>query len=152
MTEVREYATETRERAVRLVFEYEGEHALQWAVISSITGKIGCTPETLRSWVRRAERDSGKRPGLTTDEQRLKGTWSERSEWRNSATQEIYMINLAVEELITNAVSYGLEGVVQPRIEIAENAGTAYDPLRLESVGANLGASHYGFRISIPKG
>jgi len=70
---VRKYSQETRERAVRLVFEQEGEHGSQWAAISSIAGKIGCTPETLRSWVRRAERDSGKRPGLTTDERaRLK--------------------------------------------------------------------------------
>jgi len=73
MTKVRKYSQETRERAVRLVFEQEGEHGSQWAAISSIAGKIGCTPETLRSWVRRAERDSGKRPGLTTDERaRLK--------------------------------------------------------------------------------
>ena len=70
---MRKYSQETRERAVRLVFEQEGEHGSQWAAISSIAGKIGCTPETLRSWVRRAERDSGKRPGLTTDERaRLK--------------------------------------------------------------------------------
>ena len=55
------------------VFDHESEHASQWAAIVSIAGKIGCTPETLRSWVRRAERDSGKRPGLRTDErQRLK--------------------------------------------------------------------------------
>jgi transposase len=73
MTKVRKYSQETRERAVRLVFEQEGEHGSQWAAISSIAGKIGCTPETLRSWVRRAERDGGKRPGLTTDERaRLK--------------------------------------------------------------------------------
>ena len=59
--------------SVRLVFDHESEHASQWAAIVSIAGKIGCTPETLRSWVRRAERDSGKRPGLRTDErQRLK--------------------------------------------------------------------------------
>jgi len=73
MTKVKKYSLETRERAVRLVFEQEGEHGSQWAAITSIAGKIGCTPETLRGWVRRAERDSGKRPGLTTDErQRLK--------------------------------------------------------------------------------
>ena len=70
---MKKYSLETRERAVRLVFEQEGEHGSQWAAITSIAGKIGCTPETLRGWVRRAERDSGKRPGLTTDErQRLK--------------------------------------------------------------------------------
>ena len=73
MTKAKKYSVETRERAVRLVFDHESEHASQWAAIVSIAGKIGCTPETLRSWVRRAERDSGKRPGLRTDErQRLK--------------------------------------------------------------------------------
>jgi transposase len=73
MTRVKKYSLETRERAVRLVFEQEGEHGSQWAAISSIAGKIGCTPETLRGWVRQAERDTGKRPGLTTDERaRLK--------------------------------------------------------------------------------
>ena len=62
------YSPEVRERAVRLVFEHQEEYASQWAAISSIAEKIGCTPETLRSWVRRAERDTGRRPGLTTDE------------------------------------------------------------------------------------
>ncbi len=67
------YSPEVRERAVRLVFTQEGEHASQWAAISSISEKIGCTAETLRKWVRRAERDSGRRPGLRTDErERLK--------------------------------------------------------------------------------
>jgi transposase-like protein len=50
------YAPEVRERAVRMVFEHEGEHASQWAAISSIAAKIGCTAETLRGWVRQAER------------------------------------------------------------------------------------------------
>ena len=73
MTRVKKYSLETRERAVRLVFEQEGGHASQWAAIVSIAEKIGCTSETLRSWVRRAERDTGRRPGLSTDERaRLK--------------------------------------------------------------------------------
>ena len=67
------YSPEVRERAVRLVFEHESEYESQWAALSSIASKIGCTPETLRKWVRRAERDEGKRPGLTSDErERLK--------------------------------------------------------------------------------
>jgi transposase len=62
------YSKEVRERAVRLVLEQQPAHESQWAAISSIAGKMGCTAETLRRWVRRAERDSGQRPGLTTSE------------------------------------------------------------------------------------
>ena len=67
------YPTEVRERAVRLVFDEQEAHESQWAAISSIAGKMGCTPETLRKWVRQAERDGGKRAGLTSSERdRLK--------------------------------------------------------------------------------
>ena len=59
---------EVRDRAVRMVLEHENEHASQWAAITSIAEKIGCAAETLRSWVRQAERDQGQRPGLTTEE------------------------------------------------------------------------------------
>lgn len=67
------YPTEVRERAVRLVYDQQGQHGSQWAAISSVAGKVGCTPETLRKWVRQMERDTGKRDGLTTTERdRLK--------------------------------------------------------------------------------
>ncbi len=62
------FSPEVRERAVRLVREHQGEHESQWAAIQSISGKMGCTAETLRRWVRQAERDSGEREGLTTPE------------------------------------------------------------------------------------
>jgi transposase len=62
------YSAEVRERAVRLVLENEGKHESRWAAICSVAGKIGCTAETLRKWVIQAERDGGKRAGLTTDE------------------------------------------------------------------------------------
>jgi transposase len=56
-----------------MVWEHEQEHSSQWAAIQSIAEKVGCTAETLRKWVRQAERDVGRRPGLTTDErQRMK--------------------------------------------------------------------------------
>ena len=67
------YSPEVQERAVRLVQEHTVEHASQWAAITSIAGKLGCTAETLRRWVRQRERDTGQRPGLTTEERaRLK--------------------------------------------------------------------------------
>jgi transposase len=85
MTKVKKYSLEVRERAVRLVFEHQEEYASQWAAISSISQKIGCTPETLRSWVRRAERDTGRRPGLTTDERaRLKDLERENRELKRA--------------------------------------------------------------------
>jgi len=73
MNKTTRYSPEVRERAVRLVFERQGEHESQWAAINSIASKIGCTPETLRKWVRRAERDQGLRAGMTSsDRERLK--------------------------------------------------------------------------------
>lgn len=62
------YSPEVRERAVRLVLTSEHEHASRWAAIKSIAQKIGCTPETLRSWVNKVEVDSGQKPGVTSDE------------------------------------------------------------------------------------
>jgi transposase len=79
------YPKEVRERAVRMVFEHEGEHGSQWAAISSIAAKLGMTPETLRKWVRRAETDEGLRPGLTTTErERLKALERENRELRRA--------------------------------------------------------------------
>jgi transposase len=60
------YSPEVRERAVRLVFEHRDEYDSEWAAMTSIADKFGCSPETLRIWVRKTERDSGKRPGLTS--------------------------------------------------------------------------------------
>jgi transposase len=67
------HSPEVRERAVRMVFDHGPEHSSQWAAIRSVGEKLGIRTESLRRWVRQAERDAGKRPGLTTDErQRLK--------------------------------------------------------------------------------
>ncbi len=79
------YAPEVRERAVRMVFEHAGEHPSRWAAIGSIAAKIGCDLETLRGWVRTAERDRGERPGPTTDErERVKALEREVRELRQA--------------------------------------------------------------------
>ena len=79
------FSPEVQERAVRLVLEHQNEHGSQWAAISSIAGKIGCTAETLRRWVRQAERDQGKRPGPTTSEtERIKALEREVRELRQA--------------------------------------------------------------------
>ena len=79
------YSPEVRERAVRLVLEGGGEHPTQWAAINSVAAKIGCTAETLRKWVRQAERDGGQRPGPTTAErERIKSLEREVRELRQA--------------------------------------------------------------------
>ena len=79
------YSPEVRERAVRMVFDHQAEYDSQWSTMRSIAEKIGCTAETLRHWVRQADRDQGRRPGLTTDErQRLKELERENRELKRA--------------------------------------------------------------------
>jgi len=79
------YSPEIRERAVRMVFEHQAEYDSQWSALNSIAGKIGCTAETLRKWVRRAERDQGLREGVTSSErERLKALERENRELKRA--------------------------------------------------------------------
>ena len=85
MARASRYSPEVRERAVRMVFECEREHSSQWAAILSIAQKIGCTADTLRTWVRRVEVDTGRRNGLTSDERgRMKELERENRELRRA--------------------------------------------------------------------
>ncbi len=68
-----------------MVFEHQSDHDSQWATMSSVASKIGCTAETLRKWVRQVERDQGRREGMTTDDrERLKGLEREVKELRRA--------------------------------------------------------------------
>jgi transposase len=79
------YSPEVRDRAVRMVFEHQSEYESQWAALVSIAVKIGCTAETLRKWVRQAERDQGVRAGVTGEErERLKALERENRELRRA--------------------------------------------------------------------
>jgi transposase len=79
------FSPEVRQRAVRMVLDHGGDHASQWSAIGSIAGKIGCTAETLRKWVRQAERDQGQRAGTTTEEcERIKALEREVRELRQA--------------------------------------------------------------------
>ena len=85
MNRATRYSPEIRERAVRMVFEHQAEYDSQWAAMNSIAVKIGCTAETLRKWVRRAERDQGLREGVTSSErERLKALERENRELKRA--------------------------------------------------------------------
>ncbi len=85
MKKTPKYSPEVAERAVRMVFEAQGQYESQWAAIVSIASKIGCTAETLRRWVRQHERDTGLREGTSTAEQeRIKALEREVKELRKA--------------------------------------------------------------------
>lgn len=85
MTKSNKFSPEVRERAVRMVQEHRGDYPSLWAAIESIAPKIGCVPQTLNEWVKKAEVDSGQRVGTTTsDAQRIKELEREVKELRRA--------------------------------------------------------------------
>ena len=79
------YSPEVHARAVRMVLDHRADYASQWAAISSIAAKIGCTAETLRRWVRQSEFDAGRRDGVTTQERdRIRALERENRELRQA--------------------------------------------------------------------
>ncbi len=85
MNKSNKFLPEIRERAVRIVQEHRGEYQSLWAVVESIAPKIGCVPQTLLEWVKRAQVDAGARPGTTTAEaQRIKELERENKELRRA--------------------------------------------------------------------
>lgn len=79
------YSSEVRARAVRMVFEHQGSYETQAGAIAAIAPKIGCIPQTLRGWVRQAEKDSGLRDGVPTEErERIKALERENRELRQA--------------------------------------------------------------------
>lgn len=85
MNKSNKFSPEVRERAVRMVQEHRGEYPSLWAAVESMAPKIGCVPQTLLEWVKRAEVDAGTHPGTTTAEmQRIKNLERENKELRRA--------------------------------------------------------------------
>jgi len=120
------YSPEVRERAVRMVFEHQGEFESQSAAIKSIAPKIGCGPDTLRAWVRRAETDSGRRDGVTTSERdRIKALERENRQLRqaNEILKKASVGSTGQHIISIEGISWRLEakGFSGPHIEPQSN-------------------------------
>ena len=86
MNKTNKFSPEVRERAVRMVQEHRGEYSSLWAAVQSIAPKIGCVPQTLLDWIKRAEVDAGVRAGVTTSVAHNSVGESSGEDWRSART------------------------------------------------------------------
>ncbi|MBU2958961.1 IS3 family transposase [Paracoccus sp. 1_MG-2023] len=101
------FSPEVRERAVRLVLDNEGQHGSRWQAVMSISAKIGCAPQTLNEWIKKAEVDSGKRAGIPTDmTEKMKALERENRELRQA------------NEILRKASAYFCDGGARPPVEV----------------------------------
>ncbi|MEZ5797917.1 MAG: IS3 family transposase [Paracoccaceae bacterium] len=101
------FSPEVRDRAVRLVLDNEGQHGSRWQAVMSISAKIGCAPQTLNDWVKKAEVDSGKRPGVSSEmAEKMKALERENRELRQA------------NEILRKASAYFCDGGVRPPVEV----------------------------------
>ncbi|WP_155251402.1 IS3 family transposase [Bradyrhizobium japonicum] len=100
------FSPEVRDRAVRMVLDHAGEHPSRWAAVTSIAAKIGCTPQTLHDWVKKAEIDSGQRTGVPTEmAEKLKALERENRELRQA------------NEILRKASAYFCDGGARPPVQ-----------------------------------
>ena len=100
MAAPRKYPEELRERAVRMVAEVRPQYPSQWAAITAVAGMLGIgTPETLRTWIRRAEVDTGQRPGVS----------SQMAEENKALRKQVAELRRANEILKAAAIFFGAE-------------------------------------------
>jgi transposase-like protein len=126
------FSPEVRERAVRMVLDYAGDYPSQWAAIASIAAKIGCTAQTLSNWVKQAERDSGKRAGLTAgDRERLKQLERENKELRQA------------NEILRKASAYFAQAELDRRSKTSRGSST--------STGQRTGSSRFASNCRSPR-
>ncbi|PHP64537.1 IS3 family transposase [Zhengella mangrovi] len=101
------YSPEVRERAVRMVLDNQGQHDSRWQAVMSISAKIGCAPQTLNEWIKKAEVDSGKRAGIPTDmAEKMKALERENRELRQA------------NEILRKASAYFCDGGARPPVEV----------------------------------
>src|ERR1700722_102350 len=117
------FSPEVRARAVRMVLDHASEHASRWAAVTSIAAKIGCTPQTLHDWVKKAEVDSGQRAGVPTDTaEKLKALERENQQLRGRRVRDAGMGRLVQQPAAPGAHRKHTAG--RSRATLLRHAGT----------------------------